>query len=470
MSAVTANVLKPIIYGADGESGVAGFFKRAFGGGQQDPMKVATNLNTDATVQNSTKLAVLTALLSSITGVAAPAIAAPAGIGGVSLPAISAPAVSGGGGSAAGGFTRAPWSSGGGSSWASLASYPMSVAMGGGAAGGGGVTTSAEVPTLSHTASSGPGFLGKILGGGQQGGGPLPGISGILKGWKGINWGGFTRTPGSNVVGYGPDGTPHDDMGNPVKDNGDGRITGVNGALGAAMGAGGMMLAQQGLVGSSRGTWGGVAMGTAGGASIGYQQGGALGAAIGGGAGLLIGLGEKIAGVETPENEAKRLVKQLYSVNIDTAMAKQIVSIAQQKYAGHVSVAVRDPDVRKMLELYAQGTGQKMPLSATTPVGGSLAEQNGRLYQQASYVNGVATTFQSSLPVLGGLGGGNNYPTPGGPNTTPGMGGTNISLNINGQPITPEFVTDQAMAAQGSSYNRTQQAANMQVPGLMVGT
>ena len=45
---------------------------------------------------------------------------------------------------------------------------------------------------------------------------------------------------------------------------------------------------------------------------------------------------------------------------------------------------------------------------------------------------------------------------------------TNIALNINGQPITPEFVTDQSMAAQGSSYGRTQQAANMQVPGLMV--
>ena len=189
----------------------------------------------------------------------------------------------------------------------------------------------------------------------------------MLKGWKGINWGGFTRAPGSNVVGYGPDGTPHDDMGNPVKDNGDGKITGVNGAAGAALGAGGMMLAQQGLLGSSRGTWGGVAMGTAGGAAIGYQQGGALGAAIGGAAGFLIGIGEKIAGVETPENEAKRLVKQLYFVNIDTAMAKQIVGIAQQKYAGHVSIAVRDPDVRKMLELYAQGTGQKMPLSATTP-------------------------------------------------------------------------------------------------------
>jgi hypothetical protein len=49
-----------------------------------------------------------------------------------------------------------------------------------------------------------------------------------------------------------------------------------------------------------------------------------------------------------------------------------------------------------------------------------------------------------------------------------GMGGTTIALNINGTPITPEFVMDQSMAAQGGSYGRTQQAANMQVPGLMV--
>ena len=99
-------------------------------------------------------------------------------------------------------------------------------------------------------------------------------------------------------------------------------------------------------------------------------------------------------------------------------------------------------------------------------MGGSLVEQGGGLYQQASYVNGVPYSFQSSLPVLGGLGAGNVYPNRGGPNTS-GGGGVNLALNINGQPITPEFVTDQAMAAQGSSYYRTKQSANMQVPGLM---
>jgi len=97
----------------------------------------------------------------------------------------------------------------------------------------------------------------------------------------------------------------------------------------------------------------------------------------------------------------------------------------------------------------------------------SLVEQGGSLYQQASFQNNAWHMYGSNLPTLGGITGG-TYPTPSGPNTAPGGGVTNIALNINGQPITPEFVTDQSMAAQGSSYGRTQQAANMQVPGLMV--
>ena len=56
-------------------------------------------------------------------------------------------------------------------------------------------------------------------------------------------------------------------------------------------------------------------------------------------------------GVESPENEAKRL---------------QIAGIAQRQYPGHVSIAVGDPNVRKMLMPYSESTRQKMPLSATT--------------------------------------------------------------------------------------------------------
>jgi len=448
MAGITANVLKPIIYGADGQGGIAGVFKGAFGGAKQDPMKMATDMNTGATVQNSAALATLTAILAGAMGMAAPAVAAPSGIGGISVPSISMPApnvsmpsVSFGGGGAS--INLGGWDQGGGSGGGA----PLSSGGGGGSNplaaifGGGGRTGAATPP---------------FLGGGSTN--TAGGIAGILKNFKSIKWGGLTRSGPT----YGTD-----ENGGDVQ-TGDGKITGVNGMLGAAMFTGGTMLAQQGLLGSSRGTWGGVAMGTAGGAAIGFQQGGWLGAAIGGGIGALVGVGEKLAGVESPENEAKRLVKQIYGVSIDTAMAKQIVGIAQQKYANHVSVAVRDPDVRKMLELYAQGTGQKFPMSATTPRGGSLAEQGGNLYQQASYVNGTPYTFQSSLPVLGGLGGG-TYPSPGGPNTAAG-GGSSFTINLNGQPITPEFVADSALSAQGSAYGRTQQAANLNIPGLMVGT
>ena len=74
--------------------------------------------------------------------------------------------------------------------------------------------------------------------------------------------------------------------------------------------------------------------------------------------------------------------------------------------------------------LYSEATGQKMPLSAATPYAGSLVEQGGSLYQQASFQNNAWHTYASNLPTLGGIVGG-TYPTPGGPNTAPG-GGTTI--------------------------------------------
>ena len=48
------------------------------------------------------------------------------------------------------------------------------------------------------------------------------------------------------------------------------------------------------------------------------------------------------------------------------------------------------------------------------------------------------------------------------------MSGSDAANFMTGQFVTPQFVTDQAMAAQYSSYGRTQQSANMQLPGLTV--
>ncbi len=207
----------------------------------------------------------------------------------------------------------------------------------------------------------------------------------------------------------------------------------------------------------------------AGGALIGDQIGGPLGAAAGASFGFEVSMFEKLFGVESPENEAKRLVKQIYRINIDNSMAKQIVSLAQQKYAGHVSIAVRDPDVRKMLMLYSEATGQKMPLSATTPQSASLAETGGRLYQQATYVNGMPYTFQSNLPVLGGYPTG-TYPTPGGApmSLQVNVSGQGAAQFVAGQVVTPEFVQAQWSSAGASSNGRLQNSAMMQQPGLVV--
>ena len=187
---------------------------------------------------------------------------------------------------------------------------------------------------------------------------------------------------------------------------------------GAALMAGGTMLAEQGLLGNSRGTNLGIAEGAAGGAAIGLQMGGPWGAAIGAVAGFGIGLGEKLAGVMSDPQKAHNDIKQIYGIDIPVSSGtiKQVVSIAQSQFGGDVAVAVRSPSVRQLVMLYSEATGQKMPLSATTPYAGSLAESGGKLYQQASYQDGQAHVYASNIPTLGGIGAG-TYPTPGGPNT-----------------------------------------------------
>ena len=275
----------------------------------------------------------------------------------------------------------------------------------------------------------------------------------MLSNLKNTDWGGFTR-------------------------NKAGGITGMHGVAGAAVFTGGTMLAEHGLMGSSAGTWGGVAEGTAGGAAVGFTMGGPLGAAIGAGVGFGIGIGEKIFGVKSLEQTAHDDIKSVYGVDIpaNSGTVKQVVEIAKSQFGGSISVAVRSPNVRQLVMLYSEATGQKMPLSAATPYAGSLVEQGGSLYQQASFQNNAWHMYASNLPTLGGIAG-STYPTTTGPSTAAGSGATYLSLHISGadaanfmtgQYVTPQFVTDQAMAAQYSSYGRTQQSANMQLPGLTV--
>jgi hypothetical protein len=231
-----------------------------------------------------------------------------------------------------------------------------------------------------------------------------------------------------------------------------------------------MMLAQQGLLGSSRGTVGGMFEGALGGAGVGFAMGGPLGAAIGAGVGFAIGLGELAAGVETPRREAQRLVQSIYRISINNSTADQIVQIANQTYGGRVSVAVRSPEVRHMLGLYAAGTGQagQFNVGVNEAHGASLVESGGVLSQQATYQYGQAYTYGSNLPVYGG--------TPAHILGAPG-GGLQLSLNIGGQDaakfmtgqvVTPDVVQTQYASAMQGSSGRVPQALLMNQPGSIV--
>ena len=181
-----------------------------------------------------------------------------------------------------------------------------------------------------------------------------------------------------------------------------GKLTALGKSDAALMG--GAALVMDGLV-RHAGSWRGIGEGAAGGALIGFKYGGPLGALIGGIAGFAAGVGEKLAGMESQEAEAKRLVKQIYGLTIDSSMAKQIVDMAKQKYGNSVSMAVRSSEVRQLLQLYADSTGQKSSMFTDQVRPASLVESGGALYQTATYRNGTPYTYGSYLPTLGPSGG-----------------------------------------------------------------
>ena len=233
----------------------------------------------------------------------------------------------------------------------------------------------------------------------------------------------------------------------------------------AGAGLGGGMLAQYGLLGPARGTGAGILKGTLGGAGVGFSIGGGpLGAAIGAAAGLGIGVGEMLAGVESPRNQAKRLANQLYHIAINNSTADQIVSLANQTYGGSVSRAMRAPEVRHMLGLFAAGTGQQFAQGVNEPHGASLVESGGKLFQQATYQYGNPYVQSSNLPTYGG-GSPSVLGAPGGLNLSLNIAGTDAAKFLQGNVVSPDVIQTQYAAAMNSSSGRVSQALMMSEPG-----
>ncbi len=455
-----ANVVHPIIYGSDGRGGLSGMLR----GTSQDPVRVSTDMNTSATMQNSAVMASLTAILAASMGVAAPSMSGgAAGVPSISIPSISAPA-------SAGASLSLPTIIGGG-----LSLGGTSMPVGGGSVSTSGAPDLRDLPLHSTSASAAFNPLGMLFPGSSKGMGGIAGnifkpggLTGMLGNLKNsvYNSGGIIMGPGVGTTAAG--------IGGPL-----GTVAGV--ASSPAAGMAGLMLGingvqRQGVGGTIEAGLGGALAGFSLGSQIG-SLGGPMGAVIGAGAGVLAGIISTVL-FESPQKKAHDDIQKIYGVNIpqNSGTIKQVVQLAQSQFGGDIAVAVRSPSVRQLVMLYSEATGQKMPLSATTPYAGSLVEQGGKVYQQASYQDGQAHVYASNIPTLGGIAAG-TYPTPGNPNSAGGSGATYMSLNISGndaanfmtgQFVTPQFVTDQAMAAQYSSYGRTQQSANMQLPGLTV--
>jgi len=366
----------------------------------------------------------------------------------------------GGGGTATGGAPANIFNLGG-SSPSLASSFPGFGGGGGNGFGGVGLSSDISTPPFaggSTSSGTGSGF-GGMLGGFKSTLGNLKGLAGFGN-ISTDSMGGKWATVGNQSISV-------DSLGGKLK-----ALSGSSLVKGG-MFAGGMALAQNGLLGNSRGTALGALEGAAGGAAVGFSVGGPLGAAIGASVGLSIGIGEMIAGVESPRREAQRLVKQLYRIDINNGTADQIVSLAKQTYGGRVSIAVRSPEVRQMLGLYAAGTGQagSFPMSSSVAHGASLVQSGGQLFQGAMYQYGNAYAYQSSLPIYGGGAGVNSFGSPGG--NTPTMLSLNISGSdaarfMTGQYVTPEFVSSQQNEAWRGSSGRQQSAMTLNEPGSIV--
>lgn len=206
------------------------------------------------------------------------------------------------------------------------------------------------------------------------------------------------------------------------------------GAAGNAMTAMGGLMGGMGtgyMLGGSFGAGVGAPVGLGAGLMLGgWQRGGILGGAmsVGGGAlagatigsaflpglgtigGALVGAGIGLAGslirlfgYESDEDHTRKLIRQIYGVDIQQkSVLQQIIALARERYGGQISMAVYTADVRNLVELYAQSTGQGF-VNQYRVRPASLVGSGGGLYQAPTYVNGAAYAFASTAPTYGGV-------------------------------------------------------------------
>ncbi len=231
--------------------------------------------------------------------------------------------------------------------------------------------------------------------------------------------------------------------------------SGIGGSLG-----GGLLLGGGGLItaGMARGGWSGVGMTTAGGALIGTKIMPGIGTAIGAGVGFAAGMIRRL--FKGREEKIREKVRAVYSVGIrDKGVLGAIGDIA--KGFGSLDLGIRSPQVRELVELYADTTGQSFGGRASGPTPASFAHASGQLFQAGG--GGFA-----SLPSI-------SIPTPTAQPATIVV--QSLSLSVDGQGAAdfldkrmvdkPQAVAGAIVQAGRASVGRREQAALALQPGLV---
>ncbi|MBI3209605.1 MAG: hypothetical protein HYZ37_11995 [Candidatus Solibacter usitatus] len=240
------------------------------------------------------------------------------------------------------------------------------------------------------------------------------------------------------------------------------KLSSVGHSTGAAL-AGGMLA----LDGLRRGGYTGLAETTAGGAIIGYKFGGPIGAAIGAAAGAVAGIVRLF--VKGALEKAKEKIKALYGVDIsDKGILHQIVDMAKSGFGGNLDMAIRSPQIRDLIQLYAMSTGQKttgMP-GSVTPL--SLVETGGSLFQSPQFQNGAPLSALGGFPSLDRIGRG----TPSGGGLVIQLDGPATTALLRGEAVqaiadNPRAVQSASMSATKSNANRRELTSLQLSPGLL---
>jgi hypothetical protein len=147
--------------------------------------------------------------------------------------------------------------------------------------------------------------------------------------------------------------------------------------------------------------------------------------------------------------EVHRKGSQLYSLNIDKNLATQIVATAKQSFGGNLDVAIRSPQVRDLLQLYAMSTGQKFAGAPTSAQSLSLVQSGGQLFQAPTFTNGSAGDgLGGVIPSLGGT-------TPAGQQSA---GVTIIQITV---PGAKQFFQEETLNVVANSDGRAVQTASI---------